>query len=126
MNKLSHFSIACDDVERAKCFYTAVFGWHIEPWGPPNYYLIFPEYPDRTVSGDLHERQQPLSGTGLRGFECTFSVADLRKTGDAVIASGGRIDAPEFRIEGVGHCMFFLDTEGNRFGAMTYDRPPAA
>jgi uncharacterized protein len=122
MNKLSHFSIACDDVERAKRFYAAVFGWHIEAWGPPNYYLIFPEWPDRTVTGDVHQRHQPLSGAGLRGFECTFSVADMRKIQDAVVANGGRVDAPEFRIEGVGNCMFFLDTEGNRFGTMKYDR----
>jgi predicted enzyme related to lactoylglutathione lyase len=122
MNQLSHYSIGCDDVDRAKRFYQAVFGWHIEAWGPPDYYLIFPDYPDRTLSGDLYVRREPLSGTGLRGFECTFSVADLRKIKEAVVAGGGRIDAPEFRIEGVGNCMYFIDTEGNRFGAMMYDR----
>jgi predicted enzyme related to lactoylglutathione lyase len=121
-NPLRHFASACYDVDRAKRFYTAVFGWHIEPWGPPDYYLIFPDYPDRTVSGDLQARDEPLAEAGARGFECTFSVENLREIADAVVANGGRIDMPEVRIEGVGNLLYFSDTEGNRVGAMKYDR----
>jgi predicted enzyme related to lactoylglutathione lyase len=121
MNPLRHFAIHCEDVERAKRFYEAVFGWHIEAWGPPNYFLIFPDFPDRTVSGDLQEREQQPSGSGMRGFECTFGVENLRKIADAVVAHGGRIDMTEYRIEGVGNLMYLVDTEGNRFGAMKYD-----
>lgn len=121
MNTLAHFSIACDDVERAKRFYEAVFGWRIEAWGPPEYYLILPEHPSRKLTGDLHKRREPLSGTGLRGFECTISVADVRGTAAAVVAHGGRIARPEYRIEGVGNVIYFDDTEGNRFAAMKYD-----
>jgi hypothetical protein len=35
-----HFSINADDVQRAKGFYEAVFGWTFEPWGPPDFYLL--------------------------------------------------------------------------------------
>ena len=121
MNPLRHFAIACDDVERAKRFYEAVFDWRIEAWGPPDYYLIMPDYPDRTVTGDLQERQEALSGAGMRSFECTFGVTDLRKISEAVVANGGSIHMPEVRIEGVGNLMYFIDTEGNHFGAMKYD-----
>ncbi len=29
-NQIRHFDISCDDIERAKKFYEAVFGWRIE------------------------------------------------------------------------------------------------
>ena len=119
-NPLRHFAIGCDDVDRAKKFYEAVFGWRIEPWGPPNYYLIFPDYPDRTLNGDLRERTEPASKSGRGGFECTFTVEDLKPITDAVLANGGAVAEPEYRIEGVGNLMYFFDTEGNRFGVMKY------
>ena len=121
-NALRHFSIACDDVERARRFYAAVFGWHIEPWGPPNYYTIFPEHPGRDVTGDLRGRVDPVDRDGLHGFVCTFGVDDLAAVTEAVVANGGRIHARAYRIEGVGNLAYFVDTEGNRFGAMKYDR----
>jgi predicted enzyme related to lactoylglutathione lyase len=119
---LCHFEIDCDDVERARRFYQAVFGWRIEPWGPPNYYLIFPEYPDRRVSGDLRERDEPLTGGGNRGFVATFSVPDLAAVVAAVEANGGSVETPEQRIEGVGNLLYFADSEGNRVGVMRIDR----
>jgi hypothetical protein len=36
--KLRHVAINADDVQRARRFYEAVFGWRFEPWGPPNFY----------------------------------------------------------------------------------------
>ena len=121
MNHLAYFLIHCDDVERAKRFYEAVFGWRIEAWGPPDYYLIFPKWPDRSQTGGLFPRSEPLTGTGARGFECTFSVAELAPIAKAVVANGGAIDVPEYRIEGVGNLLYFVDTERNRVGAMKYD-----
>jgi uncharacterized protein len=121
MNELRHFSIGCDDVERAKRFYERVFGWHIAPWGPPGFYLILPSYPDRTVTGDLHERRAPPTGNERGGFECTFGVERLEEVEAAVIANGGSIEVPRHRLEGVGDLFYFSDTEGNRAAAMKYD-----
>ena len=39
-NNISHFAIQADDVERARRFYSAVFGWTFEAWGPPGFYRI--------------------------------------------------------------------------------------
>ena len=39
-NDVSFFAINADDVPRARQFYSAVFGWKFEPWGPPGFYLI--------------------------------------------------------------------------------------
>jgi uncharacterized protein len=120
-NNVGHFSIECDDVERAKAFYEAVFGWRIEPWGPPGYYLIYtgaPEHPG--ITGDLRSRREPLAGTGSRGYECTIGVDDLTEMMKAVEAHGGRIASQPYRIETVGDLAYFEDTEGNRAGMMHY------
>ena len=114
-----HFAIECDDVERAKAFYEAVFGWRIQPWGPPGYYLVFTGTAEQPgIMGDLRARREPLTGTGNRGYECTITVVSLAETMAAVQAQGGRIDGRPHLIEGVGELVYFQDTEGNRAGLM--------
>ena len=120
-NHIRHFAVHADQVDRARSFYEAVFRWRFEPWGPPNFYLIRtgPDG-DRGVQGALQERQQPLDGTGMRGYECTIGIDDL----DAVLALiprfGGTVVSQPFVIEGVGRLAYFHDTEGNRVGVMQY------
>src|SRR6185312_17448065 len=114
-NNVGHFAIECDDVERAKDFYERVFGWKIVPWGPPGYYHIHTGPAEEPgILGDLRSRREPLSGTGNRGYECTVNVASLEEAMAAVVANGGRIADPPYRIEGVGTLAYFEDTEGNR------------
>ncbi len=116
-----HFAIECDDVERAKAFYETVFGWRAEPWGPPGYYLLHTGAPGTSgILGDLRGRSEPLSGTGLRGYECTITVDSLKQTMSAIERSGGRIDGAPYLIEGVGELVYFEDTEGNRAGIMQH------
>jgi predicted enzyme related to lactoylglutathione lyase len=121
-NNLSAFGIHVDDIDRARAFYEGVFGWRFEPWGPPGFYLIHTgDEADPGVLGLMHRRHTPRSGTGLNGFEPTFSVEDL----DAVIAAverhGGRITMPKSAIPTVGTLVRFEDTEGNDVGAMKYE-----
>jgi predicted enzyme related to lactoylglutathione lyase len=121
--QLSHFAIHANDVTRAKAFYEQVFGWSIRPWGPPNFYQIFyTEDPAEPPRGAIQERHEPLSGTGLRGVEPTFGVESLEETIKAIEAAGGQIDMHPFHIDGAGDLVFFIDTEGNRIGAMQYER----
>jgi hypothetical protein len=119
--KLRHFAIECDDVERAKVFYEAVFGWSIRPWGPPGFYQIFTGEGGPAVLGALQERREPLTGTGNRCCECSFGVDDIDATIAAVAPNGGTVLMKKFRIEGVGAGFYFADTEANRIGAMQYD-----
>jgi predicted enzyme related to lactoylglutathione lyase len=115
--RLRHFAIHADDVPRAKRFYEAVFGWTFKPWGPPGFYLI----EGAGVGGALQGRQDPLTGTGMRGFEATIGVDDLAETIAAIEAAGGQVLDRPYRIDGVGELIFFIDTEGNRVGAMQYE-----
>jgi uncharacterized protein len=124
-NNLASFAIHADDVDRAVAFYEAVFGWRFEPWGPPGFYLIHTGDDDSPgVQGLLHKRREPRTGTGLNGFEPTFSVDDLDPIIAAVEANGGRIVMGKSPIPTVGTLIRFLDTEGNDVGAMLYEQPP--
>ena len=121
-NPIAHFDIAADDVERARRFYEQVFGWRFEPFGPPDFYLIFTgSEGDPGIHGSVSQRQQPVSGQGRVGFECTVSVADLGATQSAILAHGGKILMDEYEIVGVGRMIRFEDTEGNVVCAMRYD-----
>lgn len=122
---LASFALHVDDVDAARAFYAAVFGWDFEPWGPPGFYLIHTgDAAAPGIQGLLHARQEPLAGTGLRGVEPTFAVADVDAVAAAVTAHGGRITFGPGAIPTVGTLIRFLDPSGNDLGAMAYDTPP--
>ncbi len=121
-NNVSFFSIHADDIDRARRFYEGVFRWKFEPWGPPGFYLIHTgNEQDPGIMGALQGRHEPLSGTGMRGFECSISVDDIDETIRAIQAQGGKIAMAKFHIPTVGTGCYFNDTEGNLAGAMQYE-----
>lgn len=117
-----HLAINATDVQRVKAFYERVFGWRLEPWGPPDYYQ------DRQTSAPvivaLHARRELAPGARMLGFEATLAVDDIAATTAAVEAAGGRTVMPQVYIEGVGKLVYFQDPDGNLFGAMQYDPDP--
>jgi uncharacterized protein len=124
-NNLASFAIHVDDVDRARAFYQAVFGWRFEPWGPPGFYLIHTgDDANPGIQGLMHRRKEPRTGTGLNGFEPTVSVDDLDAVIAAVEGHGGRITMRKSGIPTVGTLVRFEDTEGNDVGAMKYETPP--
>jgi uncharacterized protein len=121
-NNVQFFSIHCEDVQRARHFYEQVFSWRCEPWGPPGFYLIHTgDDKNPGILGALQGRHEPLTGTGMKGFECTISVEDIDKAISAVESNGGKIVMSKFTIPTVGTGVYFHDTEGNHAGAMQYE-----
>jgi hypothetical protein len=122
---LASFAIHVDDVDRARAFYEAVFGWKFEPWGPPGFYLIHTGDQDSPgIQGLMHRRQQPCTGEGLNGIEATFAVDDIDAIATAVESNGGTITMPKSVIPTVGTLIRFLDPERNDIGAMQYETLP--
>jgi len=117
-NDIAHFAIHADDCQRAKAFYEGVFGWTFEAWGPPEFWRIHTS--PGAIHGALHARREPLTGTGMRGYECTISVEDIEAAADAIQQHGGEVTMPPFEIESVGTLLMFKDTEGNVAGVMQY------
>jgi hypothetical protein len=118
-NDLAHFAIHADDCERAKRFYETVFGWKFQPWGPPGFWLI--ETSPGAVGGSLQQRQHPVTGRGMIGFECTIGVTDVRAIAASIATAGGSVLMLPFVIERVGTLIQFQDTEGNSVSAMQYE-----
>lgn len=115
-NKLAHFAIEAEDVQRARRFYESVFGWTFEPWGPPDFYLIH----GAGVHGALQNRREPLP-EGRKGFECSFAVDDLDRSMVLIRAAGGWVDAQTHTIPTVGRLVAFRDTENNHAMIIQYD-----
>jgi predicted enzyme related to lactoylglutathione lyase len=121
-NEVAHFSVNADDVARARRFYTEVFGWAFESWGPPEFFLIKTQSKaGPAVQGALQKRREIVKGRPMVGFECTIAVDDIDRTLAAVTKNGGTVVMPKTTITGVGTLFFFQDTEGNIAGAMQYD-----
>jgi uncharacterized protein len=121
-NHLTHFAIYIDDIERAKNFYSEVFDWGFNSYGPSDYLQIKGSKSDYAHPiGALQSRQYSPVAEKTIGFECTIGVENIEHTIDKVSQSGGQILLPKTSIPYVGWIAKFLDTEGNLFCAMQYD-----
>jgi uncharacterized protein len=117
-----HFAIEADDLRRARRFYENVFGWKFTPWGPPDFFQIRTGTDDDPgVAGALQRRNDPLTGTGNRTFQCTIAVDSIERIMHRITAHGGTVVTEPCLIVGVGTLIYFNDPEGNRAGAMQYD-----
>jgi len=99
-NKLAHFAIEADDVDRARSFYER---------GPPGFYRIH----GAGTQGALQQRSGP-SEPGCKGFECSFAVEDLNASVKLIEAAGGKMLGPKHEIPNVGNLAQFHDTESNQ------------
>lgn len=123
MNRITHFEIQADDLERAAKFYTDVFGWEIRKWDSPamEYWMIMTAPQDSTepgINGGMHKRPVGLSEgqCGTNAFVCTVVVENYDATAEKILASGGKMAMPKFDIGSMAWQGYFLDSEGNTFG----------
>lgn len=118
MNRVIHFEIQADDIERAKKFYEKALGWRVtqmmkEKEGGMDYWGVDTgEGPG--ISGGMYKRPEKEDKYYL--FDCTVAVDDLDKAMAAVKENGGTITKEKAEIPGVGFFANAKDTEGNRFG----------
>ena len=121
MPNVKHFAVTADDVERARSFYSEVFGWEFEDWGPPNFYRVHTGTEDDPgIFGALEERRERVDGKPPYAFICTVGVDDVDATARRIEAAGGKITMPKTEIPTVGWLIQFTDTEGNVVNAMKY------
>jgi uncharacterized protein len=121
-NKLSHFAIHADDVERAKRFYSKIFEWDFKGYGPPDFWQIMARGREPVPMGAIQSRRYNVIEQELFGFECSFAVADVEQTARAVEAAGGAILMSKTAIPHVGWVIKFRDSERNVVDAVQYDR----
>jgi len=121
-NKLVHFAIHIDDMERAKSFYDGVFDWGFNAYGPSDFFQIKSDKSeDGELIGALQSRKYSPVSEKLIGLECTIGVEDIDEIIEKVKSNGGQIVMPKTVIPSVGWVVKFWDTEGNLICAMEFD-----
>ena len=118
----THFEIYVDDIERAKTFYGAAFGWTFEDFsqltGSPYWGIVAGAEGEPGINGGLLERSgpAPAPGSGANAFVCTMEVADYDDTERKILAAGGEVAVPRMALPGMAWQGYYLDPEGNTFG----------
>jgi predicted enzyme related to lactoylglutathione lyase len=113
-----HFEIPADDIERAKKFYSELFGWQFStPPGFDEYWTFDTGDPDQDAGGGLMARQAP--GQGIVHYIQVESVDDYVTRAQAL---GGQMIFPKSPVPGMGWFAQFLDTEGNCFAIWESDK----
>jgi predicted enzyme related to lactoylglutathione lyase len=123
MDRVVHFEIPAENLERAKKFYSENFGWKLSQLGPEmgNYVLVqtgptdeqgMPQ--DRAfINGGLMSRDPSASSPVL-----VIAVADADQAVEKVKKSGGRLVGEIMDIPNVGRYARIQDSEGNVIGVI--------
>lgn len=120
MNKVVHFEIPANDIERAKKFYREIFGWNIQDWPMPNGSVYTGV---RTVEIDektfLPKEVGAINGAIVKKDEIvntpvvTVNVSSIDECVEKIIKAGGELLKPKVEITGLGYYAYVQDTEGN-------------
>jgi len=113
MTSIVHFEIPADDIQRAKTFYSNLFGWNIA--GMPDMdYMMIDVYgaPGGGMMKRMHPDQQIINYIGVP------SVDEYAKKVEKL---GGKIIVPKKAVPGMGYFIVCMDTENNAFGIWEMD-----
>lgn len=114
---VDHFEIPADDIERAKGFYSELFGWEFSTSpGFPDYWM-FRTSESQSAGGGLSKRQAP--GQGIVNFVTVESVAEYAAKAQEL---GGQVVVPKTPVPGFGYLAQILDSEGNAIGIWETDK----
>ena len=120
MARVVHFEIQADDVERAKAFYGAAFGWEFQDYGAfvgsPYWGIVTGPDEEPGINGGLLQRPKPAMGAGANAFVCTVEVDDYDSAHARILGAGGSVALPKTALTGMAWQGYYLDTEGNTFG----------
>jgi predicted enzyme related to lactoylglutathione lyase len=128
-NRVVHFEIYAQDVDRAKKFYADVFGWTYQTWefgGEPYYgILTAPEgSKELGINGGLLRRPgpAPVEGQAVIGYACTIQVENIDETIKKIEDCGGTLALAKMAIPGMAWQAYYKDSEGNIFGIHQPDK----
>ena len=114
------FEIPADNPERAKAFYSNLFGWKINPFpGSDDYAHIDTGGADASPDGALKRRKH--AGEPVVNY---ISVDSVDKFADRIAKLGGKICMAKTAVPQMGYFAVCQDTEGNAIGLWESD--PAA
>jgi uncharacterized protein len=115
-----HFEVPADDEERARKFYSKVFGWQFNVMPEMNYALVSTTDVDKngmvttpgTVNGGMAKR-----GNHVKAPVITINVDSIDQTLQTIEKHGGKILQKRMDLPGgMGSTGYFVDSEGNTIG----------
>jgi predicted enzyme related to lactoylglutathione lyase len=101
--RIDYIEIPATDIEAAKAFYTGVFGWRTQDWGPD-----YASFEDGRLNGGFRKEADVASGGPL----VVVYAVDLEAVEASVRANGGTIVKEIFSFPG-GRRFHFTDPSGN-------------
>jgi predicted enzyme related to lactoylglutathione lyase len=110
MPTLVHFEIPADDIDRARNFYSGLFGWEINAIPDMDYWLITTSG-EKAVGGGMMKRQNPEQS--ITNYIDVPSVDDYAAKIEAL---GGKVVMPKTAVPGMGYFLMFMDPENNPLG----------
>jgi len=114
MSSIVHFEIPADDLQRARAFYSNLFGWKIEGVQGMDYMMIdVYGAPGGGMMKRMHPSQQIIEYIGVPSVD--EYAAKVEKL-------GGKIIVPKKSVPGMGYFVICLDTENNAFGIWEMDQ----
>ena len=122
MNRVVHFEIQADNIERAMKFYKDVFGWEFMKWieNPPYWGIMTAPKDSKEpgINGGFLQRPCPAPALeqGTNAYTCTVQVENFDEIAKKIEPAGGRVAMPKFAIMNMAWQGYFIDTEGNTFG----------
>ena len=123
MPTIVHFEIPANDVERAKKFYTNLFGWKMEKWPGADgkdsssdmEYWVISTTDDKgnkaSIGGGMMRRQDQHQQ--ITNF---IDVNSVDEYSSKIEKLGGKVVISKMAVPGMGYFAVCHDTENNSFG----------
>ena len=118
-SRIVWFEIPADNVERARTFYGALFGWKIDKFPGPTakpYWLIDTGSDDASRNGGMIERQFP--DHTITNY---VAVPSVEESAAKVEKLGGTICMTKTAVPQRGYFVICNDTENNQFALWEAD-----
>jgi uncharacterized protein len=118
-DKVVHFELPADNIDRAREFYRQAFGWSVTTTPGVGYTLLgtapsgkdgAPSEPG-AINGGMLARQKPIVNPVI-----TIEVGSIDESLKRIESLGGRVVRDKQPVDGMGFAAYFADSEGNVLG----------
>lgn len=125
-----HFELHVDDLDRARDFYSAVFGWGYQDFseyaGQPYFAIVTGQDEEPGINGALVQRRVPLvDDNPVSAAVLTMEVESFDAVAETILGNGGEVAVPKTALPGLAWQGYFLDPDGNVFGVHQPDESAA-
>lgn len=116
--RVVHFEIPYDDGDRARSFYSNVFGWQMTEIPEMGYTLVASGPESETgpiepgyINGGMMKREHPFTTPNL-----VIDVDSISDAFEAIKSAGGTVVSERQSVGEMGFAAYFTDPEGNLIG----------